>query len=171
MVARSADSRSLFFFQKLQIFRLTLHARPGIITTRIPSYSRIVISFPYVEETMVKLSTLLGFGILGVALLVSTGTSGDKKDPAKIKGQIPAGWKNLSLSKEQTTKIQGIDAKFKAKIRDLEDQIKDLKVQERSEMVKLLTVDQKDLLRKLAVGEDEPKEKKDKASKDKSDDK
>ncbi|MBI3409760.1 MAG: hypothetical protein HY040_15575 [Planctomycetes bacterium] len=120
---------------------------------------------------MVKLSTLLGFGILGVALLVSTGTSGDKKDPAKIKGQIPAGWKNLSLSKEQTTKIQGIDAKFKAKIRDLEDQIKDLKVQERSEMVKLLTVDQKDLLRKLAVGEDEPKEKKDKASKDKSDDK
>lgn len=118
---------------------------------------------------MFKLTTLLGFGILGVALLVSTGTSGDKKEPTKIKGQIPAGWKNLQLSKDQVTKIQGVDVKFKAKIRELEDQIKDLRVQERSEMVKLLTAEQKDMLRKLVVGDDEPAEKKDKASKEKAD--
>src|SRR5262245_45087230 len=125
----------------------------------------------YIEVSMLRLSTVLGFGILGVALLVSSGTSQDKKEPTKIKGQIPAGWKNLQLSKDQITKIQGIDAKFKAKVRELEDQIKELRVQERSEMVKLLTAEQRDMLRKLTVGDDEPADKKDKAVKDKAGDK
>jgi hypothetical protein len=112
---------------------------------------------------MFKLTTLLGFGILGMALLVSTGASQDKdkKDP-KAKGQLPPGWKQLNLSKEQTLQIYGIQAKFKSKIMALEKEIKDLRAEEKTKMVSVLTAEQKELLLKLAVGEEEPKDKKDK---------
>ena len=122
---------------------------------------------------MVRVSALLGMALLGMAFLVGTGASQDaNKSPTKTKAYLPAGWKDLGLSKEQTFEISKIHANYKTKIKALEEEIKTTKSHERQEMVKLLTADQKDKLRKSAVGEDTITEKKsdtvkDKAKKDK----
>jgi hypothetical protein len=107
------------------------------------------------------MSAILGSAMLGMALLVGTGVSQDaKKDTPKTKGYLPPGWKSLGLSKDQASEISKVHGKYKSKIASLQEQIDALKLQERQEMVKLLTDEQKDKLRKLILP-DEPKEKKD----------
>ncbi|MBM4070037.1 MAG: hypothetical protein FJ271_13955 [Planctomycetes bacterium] len=92
-----------------------------------------------------------GLILLGMALFVTTGISGGGK---KIKGQLPPGWKNLDLSKEQILKIYTIPTQFREKVKALEAQIKDLRVQEKSDMVKVLSAEQKEQLKKILLGED-----------------
>jgi hypothetical protein len=120
---------------------------------------------------MKKVTVLVGFVILGMALIASTGSSGDKKDskPGKAKGQLPPGWTKLGLTVEQKSSIYTIMGTYKKKIMALEEQIKDLRAQEKTEMVGVLTADQKDQLRRLAVGDDTPKDKSDKAPPGKDD--
>jgi hypothetical protein len=108
---------------------------------------------------MVRTSALVGMAVLGLAILVGTGTSQDaKKDPVKTKAYLPPGWKALGLTKEQSLEVSKIHGNYKTKIKALEDQIMEAKSQERQEMVKLLTVDQKDKLQKLVIGEDVAKD-------------
>ncbi len=90
--------------------------------------------------------------VLGVALVVGTGISGDSKKP---KGQLPSGWKKLDLSKEQVLKIYAVQGTYKNKIKKLEEE-----TQERKEMLKVLTEDQKEKLRQFLLGETPTKEKK-----------
>jgi DnaJ-domain-containing protein 1 len=89
--------------------------------------------------------------IMGIAFLVGTGASQDTKT---TKAYLPPGWKALGLSKEQSLDISKIHSTYKAKIKALEDQIKDEKTKEKQEMVKILTEDQKDKLRKLVIPEE-----------------
>lgn len=104
---------------------------------------------------MFRASALLGTAILGVAFLVGSGSSQDNaKSSGKARTYLPVGWKALGLSQEQTSKISTIHANYKAKMKELEDQIKDMKSKERKEMVTVLTPDQKTKLQKLALGED-----------------
>jgi hypothetical protein len=119
---------------------------------------------------MFRLSAVVGVAFLGAAMLVSTGLSQDKKDKDKIKGMLPPGWKKLDLSKDQIAKIYEVQTKFRADFKKLEDQINELKTKERAEMVKHLTEDQKELLRKLTIGEEKKDKevKKDKGDKEKS---
>ncbi len=120
---------------------------------------------------MYRLSALVGMAFLGAALVVGVGVSQDKKDK-KVKGILPPGWKKLELDKAQIQKIYEVQTKFRAKIKSLEDQLKELKTEERAEMVKVLTDEQKELLRKLTIGEPKDKKKppeKDKTDKDKAD--
>jgi hypothetical protein len=119
---------------------------------------------------MLRLPMFCGLGILFLALLVSSGASQDAKkdkDDGKkdkvIKGSVPAGWKALKLTKEQTKKVQTIDAEYKTKIAELTAKIDDLKQQSKIEMAKQLTDDQKATLAKLA-GLDTKDAPKDKAS-------
>lgn len=102
--------------------------------------------------------------VLGVALVAGTGTSGDVKKPPK--GQLPAGWKKLDLSKEQVLKIYSVQGKYKAKIKGLKDQIAAMEKQEKSEMLNVLSEEQKEKLRQILLGES-PKEKKVTPPKDK----
>ncbi len=102
---------------------------------------------------MVRLSLSLCLGLASLALLVASGSGQDKKE-TKVKGTLPPGWKALNLSAEQKDKVYGLRADFKAKIIKLEEQIKDLKSQEKAELFKVLSDEQKTLLRKLALGED-----------------
>jgi Spy/CpxP family protein refolding chaperone len=104
---------------------------------------------------MTRVSALAGFAILAVALLVGTGTSQEKKD--KIKGQLPPGWKKLDLSKEQVIKIYSIQTQFREKIKQLEQELAKIKTQERSEMIQVLSEDQKEALRKITLGEETKK--------------
>jgi hypothetical protein len=84
---------------------------------------------------MVRFRVFTGMAIMGIAFLVGTGASQDTKT---TKAYLPPGWKALGLSKEQSLDISKIHSTYKAKIKALEDQIKDEKTKEKQEMVKIL---------------------------------
>ena len=102
-----------------------------------------------------RLTALLGVGVLGVAFLVgsSEGGGAKKEKDTKAKGFLPQGWKDLSLTAAQKEKIYEIQTKYKAKHEDLKDQEKKLKQEEKSDLVKTLTDEQKETLKKNALGE------------------
>jgi hypothetical protein len=99
----------------------------------------------------------MGLGILGLTLVVGVGVSGDKKDkdtPKEKTPSLPPGWKALKLSKDQLAKVHGIMGDYKSKIDELQKKIGDLKAQEKADMVKVLTDDQKAQYLKGLTGED-----------------
>jgi hypothetical protein len=100
---------------------------------------------------MHRVSVVVGLVVMGLALVVTGGVS---QEPKKSKGQLPPGWKKLDLSKEQILKIYIIQGEYKSKIKSLEEQLKSLRDKERSEMVKVLTSTQREMLRKLVLGEE-----------------
>ena len=102
---------------------------------------------------MLRATALLsGAGICLVLLLSGTGASGqDTKEPVvKERGQLPQGWKKIGLSDDQVQKIYAIQSQHRAKISKLAAEIKALRAEERREMFRVLTDDQKAKLRKLA---------------------
>jgi Spy/CpxP family protein refolding chaperone len=115
---------------------------------------------------MMRPMSLVGLVLLGLALAVGTGTSGEK---GKIKGILPAGWGKIGLSQEQKEKIYKIQADYKAKIKKLEDQVEELRAEMRAQERSVLTEEQK---RKLGLSDSKKSDSKDKkgGSKSKSDD-
>lgn len=120
---------------------------------------------------------VFGLVILGLALVVGAGATQDKdkkdkdkKEPGKAKGMLPAGFKDLGLSKAQIEKIYSIQAEFKGKINKLQAEISELKKSENKEVFGVLTDDQREkYLKNKGV---ETKDKKDKSpEKDKGKDK
>jgi hypothetical protein len=93
---------------------------------------------------MFRLSALAGIAISGLGVLVGNGSS---QAPRESAGQMPSGWSELGLSNEQRTKIRAVDGEFKAKIAELERQLKELQAEQRRKMVAVLTSDQKERLR------------------------
>ncbi|MCI0680859.1 MAG: hypothetical protein L0Y71_02045 [Gemmataceae bacterium] len=112
---------------------------------------------------MLRGSMLLGLCILGLALLVGTSASQEKK--GKIKGQLPSGWKALNLSEAQKEKVYEINVQYKAKIDELNKKIDDLEAERHRTRVAVLTAEQKELLAKLVLGEAKKKEEKKKTDK------
>jgi len=110
---------------------------------------------------MARVSLALLTVVLGIVLLAGPGASQEKKP----KGQLPQHWKKLDLSKEQVGKIYSIQGTYKTKIKGLKDQIAALEKQEKGEMLKVLTDEQKEKLRQILLGESSPA--KEKAEKDK----
>jgi hypothetical protein len=118
------------------------------------------------------------FGLLVVGLLLGGGwlwaqDNKESKEPKKeeppaqrLRGQLPANYKKLGLSDEQIQKIYRIQADYQTKVRELEDQIKKLKIQEKSEIEKVLTKAQRERLKEILTGEekkgDDKQDKKDK---------
>ena len=102
---------------------------------------------------MLRLSLSLCLGLASLALLVASGSGQDAKKETKIKGMLPQGWKALKLMDAQKQKVYGIQAEYRHKIEKLEEQIKELKAQEKMEMFKVLTEEQKAALRKSLLGE------------------
>ena len=97
---------------------------------------------------MRRLPTLVGLALLGLSLIVTTSVSqdakkdkDDKKD--KIKGMLPAGFKDLGLSKEQVNQIYKIQTEYNAKIKELQSKIDEMKKQKTQEEFKVLTPDQR----------------------------
>jgi Spy/CpxP family protein refolding chaperone len=96
--------------------------------------------------------------LAGIVLLASNGLySQEKKDPPKIKGTLPPGWAKLELTAEQKLNIYKTMAKYKEDIAKMEEKIKEMKLEERREMVKFLTPEQKKKLEEAATGEAPPK--------------
>jgi hypothetical protein len=93
---------------------------------------------------------LAGLLVTAAALAVSSGYSQDKKDPQpKGKVSLPANWKKLGLNDDQKTKIYAVRGTYQGKIDALKEQIEQLKKEENSELLKVLTDDQKTLLKKI----------------------
>ena len=114
-------------------------------------------------------TVLLGVGILSVALLVSGSEGGGgggepkKGKDGKATGFLPQNWKELNLTAAQKEKVYETQAKYKAKLEALKEQEKALKQEEKADLGKILTDDQREMLRKIVVGENTKKkdEKKD----------
>ena len=96
-----------------------------------------------------------GFAILGLALLVGTGTTQDKdkktdKKDEKKKDTLPPFFKGLSLTDEQVKKIGEVQADYKAKlaepqkaIAELNKKVGELNKQQTADIFKVLTPSQK----------------------------
>jgi Spy/CpxP family protein refolding chaperone len=93
---------------------------------------------------MLRLRTLLAG--MCIAVLCGSGLSGDDTKPDKVKGTLPSGWKKLNLTKAQVEKIYTIQGNYRKQIADLQKQIADLQKKQRSEMIGVLTKEQKDQL-------------------------
>jgi hypothetical protein len=95
--------------------------------------------------------------LTGIIVLTGNGLySQDKKDDTapKVKVALPAGWGKLELTADQKASIHKVQIKYKEDIDKLKDKIKDLQTEEKQEMVKLLTPEQKKKLQELATGGD-----------------
>jgi len=79
------------------------------------------------------------------------------KDDKKVKGQLPAYYKQLGLSDLQKTKVLKVRAEFKEKIDELTEKIEALKREREEATEKVLTPEQVKELKRLRL-----KEKKDK---------
>jgi Spy/CpxP family protein refolding chaperone len=100
---------------------------------------------------MFRLTGVLGIAGVGLALfLMGPGVSGQDKEPGvKVRGQLPPLYKKLGLAEDQVQRIYKIQGEYRPKIQQLERQIKKLRGEERREMAKVLTDDQRAKLRKL----------------------
>jgi Spy/CpxP family protein refolding chaperone len=96
-------------------------------------------------------------GLLAVLFLVGWLVAADDKkagdEPKDTtspkKGTLPTGWKKLGLSDSQTQEIYKIRSKYRAKLDELEQQLRELRQQERAEEYKVLTDAQKARLKEL----------------------
>jgi hypothetical protein len=103
---------------------------------------------------MLRLS-LLTLVLAGVAL------AQDKKPddtPVKAKGTLPMHWKELGLSKDQVQSVYTTQAKYNAEIDKLKAQIEKLKTDEKADLMKILTDEQRTKLKAILSG-DKPKDK------------
>jgi Spy/CpxP family protein refolding chaperone len=102
---------------------------------------------------MFRLTAVLAVAAAGLVLLLSgPGASGQNtREPGvKERGQLPQGWKKIGLSDDQVQKVYAIQSQYRAKINKLAAEIKQLRAEERRDLFKVLTDDQKTKLRKLA---------------------
>jgi hypothetical protein len=105
-----------------------------------------------------KRNFCIGLTALAVAVLAGSWLMGDDKKPddptpPKIKGQLPAHYKQIGLAEVQIQDIYRIQSTNRTKIAALQQQIDDLKKTEHQEVENVLTNDQKMALAKLLVGD------------------
>src|SRR3981081_2646724 len=106
------------------------------------------------EVPMTKLRVSLAVAL--IALLVGgLSLAQDKKDtpPAKTKGSLPANWKKLGLTDEQTQKVYKVRADYGDQINTLKQKITQLQSEEKAELLKLLTDAQKARLKEIATAD------------------
>src|SRR5579871_6639630 len=61
----------------------------------------------------------------------------------KARGQLPQYWRQLGLSDDQRKKVYEVQTTYKSRLEALEKQVKELRDQERKELEKVLTAEQK----------------------------
>jgi Spy/CpxP family protein refolding chaperone len=87
-------------------------------------------------------------GVAVFALFVCGALADDKPAP-RGRGSLPPMWSKLGLTDEQRRQVYSQQAEFRAKIDDLENQIRQLRKQERVALEKVLTDAQRARLREL----------------------
>ncbi len=105
----------------------------------------------------IALTSVLAVALLGCGLLFGD----DAKSTGKAR--LPKYWNKLGLSAEQKEKALAVTTEYGGKIDDLKKQISKLEKEQRTELSKILTDDQKEQLKKLLAskaGFDESKSEK-----------
>lgn len=102
---------------------------------------------------MLRGSILLGLGILGLALLVGTSESQEKKK----KGTLPAGFKDLKLTAAQEDKLREIASDFKSRIDEANKKVKELTSERTKAEFAVLTDEQKQQYIRNKTGEEAKK--------------
>jgi len=85
----------------------------------------------------------------------SKNTSDDTPAPTKAKGALPPNFKQLGLTEDQRQKVMKIHASYKSKMESLNEQLSQLKSEERSELLKVLSDTQRTKLREILTHETE----------------
>ena len=94
--------------------------------------------------------TLLSVTVLG-GLLLGQDTKDTNKQPPP-RGQLPAYFKKLGLTEEQTQAVRKVRGEYRAKIDRLRKEIADLQKEERMKYEQVLTPEQRARLRDLRAG-------------------
>jgi cytochrome c556 len=106
---------------------------------------------------------LAGCAVLGAVLVLSTNGNlsqgQDKKEPPKVKGQLPPNWSKLELTAAQKDEIYKIQADYKQKTDKLAEEIRKLNAELAQKRAAVLTDDQKKKLAELVGVDPKPKEK------------
>jgi Spy/CpxP family protein refolding chaperone len=90
-----------------------------------------------------------------VALLLVIGLAADAQTGKEPKGKLPTGWsKLLKLTPAQSAQLREIDRKMQLKVRDLQEQIRQLRVSARQDMLKVLSAEQRKTLAESVLGKD-----------------
>ena len=76
----------------------------------------------------------------------------DKKEVVKFKGQLPAGWGKIGLTDDQKQNVYKIQSKYGTKVDELKSEMAKLKSEEKKEIEKVLTDDQRKKLIEAATG-------------------
>src|SRR5687768_9514114 len=97
---------------------------------------------------MIRGSMLLGFCVLGLAFVVGTSESQEKK-----KANLPPGFKELKLTATQDEKVREVSADFSAKIAELQKKLKELQSEKTRAELAVLTEEQRAQFIKNKIGE------------------
>ena len=116
-------------------------------------------------------------GVLAIGLVTSGVLLGDdKKDandtPTKAKGQLPPNWGKLGLTDKQKQQVYKTQEEYRERIEKLKGELKKLQEQEKADLFKVLSEEQRTRLKEILAGKagDAPKDDKKKDS-DKKDSK
>jgi|SRR5262245_137439 len=112
---------------------------------------------------MLRGSLFLGLCFLGLALLVGTSESQEKKK----KANLPAGFKDLKLTPTQEEKLRDIASEYKTKIDEANKKVKELVADRTKAEFAVLTDEQKQQFIKNKTGEETKKKDEKKGDKDK----
>ena len=110
-----------------------------------------------------------GVAVLVVSILATgwlLGADEKKPDEPKAKGFLPQNWGKICLTTDQKQDVYKIQAKYNADIDKLKAKIDALKAEEKVELEKVLTEDQKKKLKEIKTGEKPSKESREKAIQD-----
>src|SRR5262245_54028642 len=141
---------------------------PNVCRRTIPHAPRPAVIFPPVAHHFGGLSVLALRAVtllLAIVLLSDTGvfsqekkdttkeTTKEVKDSGKVKGTLPANFGKLGLSDQQKQEVYKIRAKYQEQKKKLEEQLEALKTDERTDLDKGLTPEQRKRLREILLGE------------------
>src|SRR5262249_2935731 len=95
---------------------------------------------------MRRFPSFLALAVTLACLIVATSgglSLGQTMTKGGKKGQLPAGWKALQLTPEQSAKVTKINVEYAAKIQVKQQEIADLRAEERKLQLAVLTNEQK----------------------------
>jgi hypothetical protein len=98
---------------------------------------------------MRRLSSVVLTFLLGLLCIVGSYSSDATAQQGDKKPKLPTYWTKLKLSAEQKDKIQKVQIDYGTKIDQLKKQLEKMEKEERQEMFKFLSDNQKEELRKI----------------------
>ncbi|HQR09409.1 MAG TPA: hypothetical protein PLN21_21485 [Gemmatales bacterium] len=91
-----------------------------------------------------------------------SGSSSTKEKESKVRGVLPAHYKQLALSEEQRQAIYKIQNEYSDKIDDLQKKMDDMRAERNAKYLKTLTKAQRDRLEEIKKSADKDDKEKDK---------